>query len=420
MIARLLGSIPTLPLSFWEWGKRIAPLARKCHSLRMLPIRLSRRALLAAALPFVLFVPSAPAADPGPIAAALQPFVDRHTLAGAVTLVATKDKLLDVETVGFADIEANKPMPPDAIFWIASQSKPITATAFMMLVDEGKVQLDDPVEKYLPEFKGIMVAVEKDDEHALLRKPSHPIMVREILSHTSGLAFKSPIEVPTLDTLPLAVAVRSYAMGPLQFEPSTKYQYANAGINTAGRIIEVLGGMPYEDFLRTRLFEPLGMKDTTFWPSEAKAARIAHSYKPNADKTGLEPTTVAQLSYPLTDRKRQPMPAGGLFSTAQDVARFCQMILNGGELDGRRYISPESLKQMTTRQTPESLKESYGFGWSAGGGTIGHGGAYATNMTIDPERGLITVFMVQHAGFPGDGKESGGAFRKAATEKFGK
>ncbi len=383
-------------------------------------VRFSCRASLIGALSFVLLSSRSFAAEQGPMAASLQPFVDRHTLAGAVTLVATKDKVLDVETVGFADIEANKPMPPDAIFWIASQSKPITATAFMMLVDEGKVKVDDPVEKYLPEFKGIMVAVERDDEHVLLRKPSHPIMVREILSHTSGLAFKSPIEVPTLDTLPLAVAVRSYAMGPLQFEPGTKYQYANAGINTAGRIIEVLSGMPYEDFLRTRLFEPLGMKDTTFWPSEEQAARIAHAYKPNADKTGLEPTTIGQLSYPLTDRKRQPMPAGGLFSTARDVALFCKMVLNGGELDGKRYVSAEAVKQMTTRQTPDSLKESYGFGWAPGGGTFGHGGAYATNMTIDPERGIITVFMVQHAGFPGDGKEAGGAFRKAATEKFGK
>jgi CubicO group peptidase (beta-lactamase class C family) len=245
-------------------------------------------------------------------------------------------------------------------------------------------------------------------------------MIREILSHTSGLAPKSPLEVPTLDLLPLAVAVRSHAMTPLQFEPSSKYQYSNAGINTAGRIIEVLSGMPYEDFLRTRLFEPLGMKDTTFWPSEAQVARIAHSYKPNADKTGLEPTTVSQLSYPLTDRKRQPMPAGGLFSTAQDVTRFCQMILNGGELDGHRYLSAEALKQMTSRQTPEALKESYGFGWSVNGGSFGHGGAYSTSMNIDPQHGLITVFMVQHAGFPGDGKESGGAFKKAALERFGK
>jgi CubicO group peptidase (beta-lactamase class C family) len=122
-----------------------------------------------------------------PIAAALQPFVDRHELAGAVTLVATKDKVLDVETVGWADIAAKKPMGKDALFWIASMSKAITAAAFMILVDEGKVKLDDPVEKYLPEFKGQMVVAEKDVDHVLLKKPKHPITIRNVLSHTSGL-----------------------------------------------------------------------------------------------------------------------------------------------------------------------------------------------------------------------------------------
>src|ERR1700730_12075761 len=123
-------------------------------------------------------------------------------------------------------------------------------------------------------------------------------------------------------------------MTPLLFEPDTKYQYSNAGINTAGRIIEIVSGMPYEEFLDKRLFEPLGMKDTTFWPDEEQLTRLAKSYKPNSDKSGLEETTVAQLKYPLNDRKRQPMPAGGLFSTAADVGRFCQMILNGGTYKG--------------------------------------------------------------------------------------
>ena len=173
-----------------------------------------------------------------------------------------------MEAVGWADVAAGMPMREKKLFWIASQSKPITATALMMLVDEGKVKLDDPVEKYLPEFKDQWLAVEQDKDHILLKKPKHPITVRNILSHTSGLPFKSALEQPTLDLLPLRVAVRSYAMTPLQFEPGSKYQYSNAGINTAGRIIEVVSGMPYEEFLDKRLFEPLGMKDTTFWPNE--------------------------------------------------------------------------------------------------------------------------------------------------------
>ncbi|MCY3022073.1 MAG: serine hydrolase [Planctomycetota bacterium] len=361
------------------------------------------------------------AAAPTGIAAVLQPFVDRHALAGAVTLVASKDKVLSLEAVGFSDVAANRPLRTDALFWVASQSKPVTATAFMMLVDEGKVNVEDAVEKYLPEFKDQMLAAGKDPKETPARKPAHPIKVREILSHTSGMAFASPIEQPTLDLLPLRDAVRSYATTPLQYEPGSKYQYSNAGVNTAGRIIEVVSGMPYEEFLQKRLFDPLGMKDTTFWPNDEQLQRLAKSYKPNAAKTGLEEITISQLKYPLTDRtKRFPMPAGGLFSTAPDMGRFCQMILNGGELDGTRYVSEAAVKQMTSKQTPDALKDGYGFGWGVGGGCFGHGGAYSTDMTIDPKRGLIMVFLVQHAGFPGDGDKSHGAFKQAAYRLFGK
>jgi CubicO group peptidase (beta-lactamase class C family) len=386
-----------------------------------LPPRLRLAVLLAAALA-VATVPalSQPAAPPPgkALASVLQPFVDNHTLAGAVVLVADKDRILDLEAVGYADIAANTLMGTNAIFWIASQSKPITAAALMMLVDEGKVKLDDPVEKYLPELKGLWLAVERDKEHVLLKKPKHAVTVREILSHTSGMPFSSLMEQPTLDHLTLRDAVRSYAMSPLLFEPGTKYQYSNAGINTAGRIIEVVSGMPYETFLEKRLFDPLGMKDTTFWPTEAQLKRLAKSYRPSAKKDGLEVTTIGQLQYPLGDRKRQPMPAGGLFSTATDVAQFCQMVLNRGVFKGKRLLSEAAVAEMTSKQTGAGLP-GYGLGWSTGGGSFGHGGAFATNMSIDARRGLITVFMVQHAGFPGDGRNSHGAFQKAALERFG-
>lgn len=353
------------------------------------------------------------------IAAALQPFVDSHSLAGAVTLVADKDKVLSLEAVGFADIAAKKPLHTDALFWIASQSKSITAAALMILVDENKVKLDDPVEKYLPEFRNLLVTAHRGKGYLVLEKPNRPITVRDILSHTSGLPFSSALERPTLDRLPLRVAVGSYAMTPLLFEPGSKYQYSNAGINTAGRIIEVVSGMPYEDFLQKRLFDPLGMKDTTFWPNEEQLGRLAKSYSPNADRTGLKAITIDQLTYPLNDRKRQPMPAGGLFSTATDIGRFCQMVLNGGVYKGKRLLSEAAVKEMTSKQTPKSIKVGYGLGWSTGGGNIGHGGAYATGMNIDTKRGLIMVFMVQHAGFPGDGGQSQGVFRKKAVEVFG-
>ena len=351
------------------------------------------------------------------LASHVQPFVDREELAGAVMLVADKQKTLAVAAVGWADIAAKKPMRTDSLFWIASQSKPMTTAALMMLVDEGKVNVDDPVEKYLPEFKGQMVVAEKDADHELLRKPKHPITVRNVLTHTSGLPFKSALEGPTLDQFPLSARVRSYAMTPLEFEPDSKYQYSNAGVNTAARIIEVVSGVPYERFLDERLFRPLGMTDTTFWPSDAQAARIAKSYKPGPDNKGLAETAIGQLRYPLTDRaERFPMPAGGLFSTAHDVARFYQMLLNGGQLDGKRLLTEAAVKRMTSRQTPSGLKQSYGFGIAAAPSFFGHGGAYSTNTWADTARGRIFVWLVQHAGFPGEGGKAQDAFKKAALD----
>ncbi len=361
-------------------------------------------------------------AAPKPLAPQLQPFVDAHVLAGAVTLVASKDKVLDLSAVGFADVAGKKPMPANAMFWIASMSKPITAAALMILVDEGKVKVDDPVEKYLPEFKGQMVIAEKDDGHMLLKKPVHPIRVRDILSHTSGLPFKTAIEAPALDLFPLATRVRSYAAEPLLHEPESKYLYSNAGINTAGRIIEVVSGMKYQDFLDKRLFQPLGMKDTTFWPNAEQISRLAKSYRGNKDKSDIEETPVGQLTYPLDDRvHREPMPAGGLFSTAADVARFGQMLLRAGELDGKRVLSEASVKMMSSRQTPAALKDSYGFGLAVNTPTFGHGGAYSTNLSVDSQFGLVLVFMVQNAGWRNDdGKKIQPAFTKAALDAFSK
>jgi CubicO group peptidase (beta-lactamase class C family) len=342
----------------------------------------------------------AAAEPPAEPAASLQPFVDRGELAGATTLVATRDGVMSLQAVGFADRAAGKPMRTDSIFWIASMSKPITATALMILVDEGKVRLDDPVERYLPEFHG-QVVMSGIVGQPSLKKPAHSITVREILSHTSGLPFATDAEKPTLDVLTLAERARSYARNPLLFEPGSRYQYSNAGINTAGRIIEVVSGQSFEDFLDARLLRPLGMSDTTFWPNSDQLARLATSYKPGKGEAKLEPTTIGQLKYPLDDRGRQPMPAGGLFSSASDVGRFCRMILNRGVWEGKRLVSEQSVAEMTRKQTG-SLPEGYGLGWSINGGTFGHGGAFATNMTIDPELGRIYVFLVQHDGFPGD------------------
>ena len=327
----------------------------------------------------------------------LQPFVDSGLIAGAVVLAATKDKVLSLEAVGYADSAAKKPMAMDNVFWIASMTKPMTCTAFMMLVDEGKVNVDDPVEKYLPEFKGQMVVVEQDENHVLLKKPQHPILVREILSHTSGLPFCTALETPTFDHFRLQDITRSYAMTPLQFEPGTKYGYSNAGTNTVGRIIEVISGMPYEVFMDRRLLGPLGMTETTFWPNEEQVSRLAKTYRSKDDKTGLEEATLPQLSVPLNDRRRRPMPAGGLFSVASDVVKFCQMILNGGVYEGRHYLSESAIKEMTSIQTGKIPDAGYGFGWGASDLTFGHGGAFKTDMAINRKLGLITVFLIQHS-----------------------
>jgi CubicO group peptidase (beta-lactamase class C family) len=364
-----------------------------------------------------------PAADPTPpsapeLAAAVRPFVEREALAGAVFLVADKDRVLGQDAAGFADVAGRVPVRPDALFWIASMTKPITAAALMILVDEGKVKLDDPVSAYLPEFAD--VKVQPDEAKAEFRAPSRPITVRDLLRHTSGMPFQSAAETPTLDGLPLKDAVASYAKTPLHSDPGTKYLYANSGINTAGRIIEVKSGMSYEDFLARRLFAPLGMTDTTFWPTDAQVKRLAKGYRPGEGGKGLVETTVAQLRYPLTDHTtRFPMPGGGLFSTAADMGKFGRMVLNGGQLDGKRVLSEAAVKEMTTRQTPPEMKESYGLGWAVGGNGFGHGGAWATNLWVDPGKGLVYVWMVQHAGFPADGAQAQAAFRRAADAKYG-
>ncbi len=355
------------------------------------------------------------------LAAALQPFVDRGTLAGAVVLVASRDADLGVAAIGHADRAARTPMRADSLFWIASMSKPMTSSALMMLVDEGAVRLDDPVSTYLPEFTGQMLAVEQDEEHVLLKKPARPITVRDVLSHTSGLPFMSRLELGRIDTMSLREAVISYAMTPLSTQPGTAYAYSNAGINTAGRIIEVVRGKPYHEVMHERLFAPLGMTDTTFWPDSSQLARLAKAYRPTADKSGLEEIPIPQFTYPLDDRRRGPSPAGGYFSTATDMSRFCRMILGGGAVAGRRFLSQAAVAEMTSRQTG-ALAVSHGLGWGvdAAGAGYGHGGALSTDMWIDPAHGLAMIYLVHHAGYAND---DGGAilpaFRAAALEAFG-
>ncbi len=354
------------------------------------------------------------------IASSLQRYVDDHVLAGAVTLVASPDKVFALEAVGWMDIAMQVPMRTDCVFWIASQSKPITCSALMMLVDEGKISVDDPVSKYLPDFGDQMVVAERDSEHVLLKRPKQPMLVRHLMSHTSGLPPSTLLMKPTLDVLALEKQVTGNSLLALNTEPGAKYLYSNPGINTVGRIVEIVSGMPFEEFLQKRLFNPLDMKDTTFWPNENQLARLAKSYKPTEDKKRLEETTVVQLHYPLGDRsKRHAFPGGGLFSTAMDLSRFYRMIANRGMSEGKRILSEKSLSEMTTDQTG-SLHAKYGFGFKTDEQSVGHGGAYSTNSSFNREQNLITIFLVQHAGWADKGKECLPTFHKVALELYSK
>ncbi|HEX4085013.1 MAG TPA: serine hydrolase domain-containing protein [Chthoniobacteraceae bacterium] len=351
----------------------------------------------------------------------IQPYIDRGELAGAVMFVGGKDGILAIEAAGWADIEARRPMAPDSLFWIASQSKPITAIAVMMLVEEGRLNLHDPVEKYLPEFKGLMYTAEKDDAVQILRRPVRPPSVLDLLIHTAGMPFKTLVEEPALDRLPLATAVRSYAMHPLDAEPGAASVYSNTGFNTAGRIVEVIADQPFEQFLAGRIFDPLGMSDTTFWPGIDPLRRLAECYRRSETDDGLVKIQIEQLSYPLDDvEKRFPFPAGGLFSTAADLVKLYRMMLNGGTVDGRTCLKPETVREMIRLHVPESWSRKQALGFVADGNSFSHGGAAGTSTLAHLDSGLILGWLVQCAGAIAEkaGAAARVAFEKAAIEQF--
>ncbi|HON08035.1 MAG TPA: serine hydrolase domain-containing protein [Verrucomicrobiota bacterium] len=346
------------------------------------------------------------------IPSAMQKFVDDNVISGAVVLVADKDKVRFCESVGYSDLKTKRKMSKDNIFWIASMTKPITAVALMILVDEGKVSVDDPVEKYLPEFKNQWMIEEKTNDRMVLVKPPRPITIHDLLTHTSGLG-DLPAPRPHCT---LAELVMAYSQQPLRFPPGSKWEYSNAGINTVGRIVEVVSGIPYADFVEKRIFKPLGMKNTTFWLTKSQVERVAKSYEPDKTTGGLKETTVYFIQGDLTDKKRTPFPAGGLYSTAEDVCKFYQMALNKGVYNGKRILSEAAINQMTTTQTGEiktgfTEGMSYGLGFAVvkepqgvtgmlSKGTFGHGGAYGTESWADPQKGVIYILMIQRAKLP--------------------
>jgi CubicO group peptidase (beta-lactamase class C family) len=363
---------------------------------------------------------------------ALQELQEKQEFAGAVTMVVGPNRIIALEAFGLADIASGRPMRKDSVFWIASMTKPITAMGVLMLVEEGKVGLDEPVEKYLPSFKGQKVATPTGPVPA-----PRPVTVRDLLTHTSGLSAASLTAAnQPVDTIPLAAMVDHSGRTPLISAPGAKWAYSNTGINALGRIIEVVSGQPYADFVQKRFFDPLDMNSTSFWPDITLQASLATPYRKDKVTGELIAAGNSRFSNPLENRARTALPAGGLFSTANDLAQLYQMILRGGELDGHRFLRPETLKLMTANQLGEMPKVSFAEGMRMGlgfhlvgtpigvteslsPGSFGHGGAYGTQAWIDPVRRQAYILLIQRTDLANsDGSAIRREFQKTAVEAF--
>jgi len=352
----------------------------------------------------------------GKIRTRMQEFVDRGTAAGFVTLVARHGQVASLQAVGWQDRDARTPMRTNSIFQIMSMTKPITCAAVMTLADEGRLSINDPVEKYLPEFKGQKLKSGGT--------PAHPITIRDLMTHTSGVPATSSKGFDR-HFHTLAEVVADAAQQPLEFEPGSKWSYSNNGIATLGRILETLTGSSYEDAMAERIFKPLGMHDTSFWMPQAKAGRLASLYTDDHGTLKLSPEDTLRKGW------KYPMPEGGLYTTAGDLVRFYQMMLGKGTFGGQRVLSPAAVELMTTVHTGD-LKTGfapgvgYGLGWGivkdTNGmfryntvGTYSHGGAYRTYSFVDPRRDLIGIILYQRTNVGGDLADEQTAFIQLAN-----
>jgi CubicO group peptidase (beta-lactamase class C family) len=361
----------------------------------------------------------------GRIPKRMQELVDAGVLSGAVTLVQRHGAVASLEAVGWADKEANKPMRPDTIFQVMSMTKPFAGTSIMMLAEEGKLSITDPVEKHLPEFRGQMVIAQKNDDGSMvIRKPARPITILDCMTHTSGMSYLPPPGIRELNTTmdrTLADAVMLYSQMPLEFEPGSKWQYSNLGIAILGRIIEVRSGMAFEKFLEARIFQPLGMKDSHIFLPAEKHARLAAIYRKGENglvKTGAETLGGHALNY----RKgaRYSAPEWGLYTTAQDLAAFYQMLLNGGTAGGKRLLSRTSIDLMARKHTGDLRSghnpgTAFGLTWEVhddprsevtylSTGTFGHGGAFGTHGWVDRKKDMVGVYLIQMTGIDASAK----------------
>ena len=351
------------------------------------------------------------------INAAMQRHIDAKHLAGAVTLVARKGKVVHFETHGLADLETKKPMTKDALFRLASTTKPMTAVAILILMEEGKLRITDPVSRFIPEFKDTKVATAKSGNERDLAPAKRPITILDLLTHTSGLGSggsgakeMTQAQQARKPSEPLADVIPRFGAVPLDFQPGSQWSYSGgAGFDTLGRIVEVASGLTFDQFLRQRIFEPLGMRDTFFVVPDDRKGRLATIYRTGGK--GLE-----KLDTAGTVRSTAYFSgAGGLTSSTEDVARFAQMLTNGGELNGKRILSPRTVTLMGSNHVGKLFggqlgrpREGLGFGlgvevvqdavaagWQRSNGSFGWDGAFGTIFEVDPREQMIVVLMVQ-------------------------
>ena len=367
----------------------------------------------------------------------MQAIVDRHEAGGIVTLVARDGKVADVHAVGFQDVGSNRPMRPDTIFRIASMSKPITSVAVMMLYEEGKLQLTDPVSKYIPAFKTQRVVNAVDAGTVNFVPARRDITIRDLLTHRSGLSYGfldgGPVGAAyrasgvsdglTVTTGSLAENIDKLAAAPLLSQPGAEWHYS-LSTDVLGRVVEVVGGVPFDVFLRDRIFKPLGMTDTSFDVADAKWSRLATVYTSDgaggiramADPETFANTVMSPSAY-YKSPKRYFSGGAGLTSTIQDYARFAQMLSNGGALDAVRLLSPKTVELMTMSHTADlpsggllGAGGQFGLGFRitadlaatqtlGSTGIYGWSGIYGTNFWVDPKEHLTGLVMVQR--YPG-------------------
>jgi CubicO group peptidase (beta-lactamase class C family) len=356
----------------------------------------------------------------------IQNHIAAKDISGAVTLVARRGKVVHFEAHGLADIDGHKSMQSGALFRMASMTKPLTAASILMLMEENKLLLSDPVSKYVPEFKTPRVAVwrlpnDPAGGGTTLVPANREITIKDLLTHTSGLAsgFAGPAgDYVRRANLPaggsLDERVHRLAALPLNFQPGTQWEYSpSTGFDTLGRIIEIQSGMNLAQFFKARIFDPLGMKDSFFDVPPARSGDIVVAY--NRTASGLEPAR-----RPLGDVAdgQYYSGAGGMTGTAQDYLQFCQMLLNGGQLNGTRLMSRKTIELMTSDATPgldlrnylngEQVLQGYGFGlgvrvrrnngengWLGTPGDYGWAGALGTYFWIDPKEELIGMILIQ-------------------------